>query len=93
MQADRIHGGCAPSPGSEDLRAQRIVLTHVLGLLPHHLTIPELVQEITGSEGFAAEDAVERAVRDLDGIGLMNCAHGLAVPSRAAVHFDRLMLP
>jgi hypothetical protein len=79
------------SPAGEDIRAHRAVLTHVLALHPTHQTVPELVREITaGSDDFAASDAVERAVRDLTGIGLLNCPGGVVMPSRAAVHFDRL---
>jgi hypothetical protein len=78
-------------PIEADLRDQRVVLTHVLALHPTHLTVPELVRELDdGSETFAASDSVERAVRDLTGIGLLHCPGGLVVPSHAAIRFDQL---
>jgi hypothetical protein len=77
-------------PIETDLRDQRVVLNHVLALHPTHLTVPELARELNGSEGFAVSDSVERAVRDLTGIGLLHCPGGLVVPSHAAIHFDQL---
>ena len=76
---------------ADDLRDQRVVLTHVLALHPTHLTILELARELNnGATSFAASDSVERAVRDLTGIGLLNCPGGLVVPSHAAIRFDQL---
>lgn len=76
---------------ADDLRDQRVVLTHVLALHPTHLTVPELAKELNvGSASFATSDSVERAVRDLTGIGLLNCSGGLVVPSHAAIRFDEL---
>lgn len=73
---------------AEDIRDQGVVLVHVLSRHPTLLTIPDLVREITsGSEDFAEGDAIERAVRDLDGVGLLHCPGGLAVPSPAALRF------
>jgi len=81
----------APSTAAEDIRDQRIVLTYVLALHPTHLRVVELVREITaGTEGFAEGDPIERAVRDLTGIGLLNCPGGLVVPSHAALRFNDL---
>jgi hypothetical protein len=34
---------------------------------------------------------MERAVRDLTGIGLLDCPSGVVTPSRQALHFDLLM--
>lgn len=77
----------APSQ-AEDLRDQRVVLTHVLDLHPTRLTVPDLVREITaGAPALDEGDAIERAVRDLTGAGLLNRAGGLVEPTRAAVHF------
>jgi hypothetical protein len=93
MQVDRIGEGPNASPNqTDDLRAQRIVLTHVLALHPSSLTVPDLVREISaGSADFAEGDSIERAIRDLTGIGLLNCAGGLIAPSHAAVRFDALL--
>ncbi len=95
MQADRIGGGCVASPNqTEDLRDQRIVLSHVLALEPTYVIVPELVREITaGADEYAEGDRVERAIRDLNGVGLLNCHGPLVLPSRAAGRFDLLMVP
>ena len=81
-------------PGDQDLRDQSVVLSHVLKLHPDHLPIPDLVREITaGSADFAQGDAVERAVRDLTGAGLLHCPGGIVRPTRAALHFESLPRP
>jgi hypothetical protein len=66
---------------------QRAVLSLVLDAHPDPLTIPALATEI--DQG----DAVERAVRDLVGVGLLDCAGITIRPSAAALHFYRLDLP
>ncbi|MEX0972286.1 MAG: hypothetical protein WDZ46_03410 [Solirubrobacterales bacterium] len=76
----------------QDLRDQRVVLTHVLTLHPTYLVVPQLVQEIGGGiEEFAEGDALERAVRDLTGLGLLQCPSGLVMPTHAAIRFDALL--
>ncbi|MBW8060209.1 MAG: hypothetical protein FVQ78_07735 [Solirubrobacterales bacterium] len=81
-----------PPTAAEDIRDQGIVLIHVLALHPTLLTIPDLVREITsGSEDFAESDAVERAVRDLTGVGLLHCPGALVVPTHAALRFNELL--
>jgi hypothetical protein len=66
---------------------ERAVLGFVLDAHPKQLTIPGLAREI--GQG----DAVERAVRDLVGVGLLECQGVSIRPTRAAIHFDRLDLP
>jgi hypothetical protein len=66
---------------------QRAVLSLVLEAHPKSLTIPDLAREI--DQG----DAVERACRDLVGVGLLECSGVSVKPTAAAVHFDRLELP
>ena len=81
-----------PSTAKQDLHDQGVVLMHVLHRHPMLLTIPDLVREITaGSEEFAETDAVERAVRDLTGVGLLHCPSSLAVPSPAALRFLKII--
>jgi hypothetical protein len=82
-------GDChVPPTEAQDIRDQGVVLIHVLHRHPTLLTIPDLVREITaGSEDFGEGDAVERAVRDLTGVGLLMCPSGLAVPTPAAQRF------
>lgn len=83
-----------PSPRQvrEDEKAQRAVLALVLFEHPDHRTIPGLARELNAAEGFAASDAVERAIRDLVGVGLLRCDGGRVLPTAAALHFDRLAL-
>jgi hypothetical protein len=83
---------CAVAPNEpDDLRNQRVVLTHVLALHPAHLRVAEIVCDITaGSEEFAEGDGLERAIRDLTGAGLLCCPGGVVMPTRAALHVDRL---
>lgn len=81
-----------PPTEAQDIRDQGIVLIHVLSRHPTLLTIPDLVREITGgSEDFAEGDALERAVRDLTGVGLLHCPNGLALPSPAALRFLKIL--
>lgn len=82
-----------PPTEAQDIRDQGVVLIHVLHRHPTLLTIPDLVREITsGSEDFAESDALERAVRDLTGVGLLHCPNGLAMPSPAALRFLKILV-
>jgi hypothetical protein len=40
--------------------------------------------------GADSGDAVERAIRELVGAGLLRCEGGYVVPTRAALYFHRL---
>jgi hypothetical protein len=66
---------------------QRAVLSLVLAAHPKALTTPDLAREID------ADDAVEVAVRNLVGVGLLECSGISVKPTAAALHFDRLELP
>ncbi len=94
-KAKRAGADTCDSPHvARDLQDQSVVLSHVLELHPAHLTIPELVREITaGSESFREGDNVECAIRDLTGAGLLRCPGGVVALTRAALHFDRLPQP
>lgn len=82
----------APPTAAEDIRDQGVVLIHVLHRHPTLLTVPDLVREITtDSKDFAESDGVERAVRDLTGVGLLHCPGGLVVPSPAALRFLKII--
>ena len=90
MQAKSSCRVAAPNE-ADDIRDQRVVLTHVLAIHPMHLRVPEIVRDITaGSEEFAEGDGLERAIRDLTGAGLLCCPGGVVMPSRAALHADQL---
>ena len=67
-----------------DHRVQRAVLGLVLDEHPALLTLGDLMMEVV------PEDAVGRAVRDLTAIGLLRREGGSVLPTRAALHFDRL---
>jgi hypothetical protein len=71
----------------QDQPIQRAVLSLALDAHPKSLTIPDLAREI--GQG----DAVERAVRGLVGVGLLECEGVSIQPSAAALHFDSLELP
>jgi len=76
----------------EDRAEESAVLQHVLALHPTALTIEELVRELDpGRDSFAERDAVERAVRDLAGAGLVHQRESLVLPTRAALRFDELL--
>jgi hypothetical protein len=74
----------------EDRVFEAAVLQQVLALHPTPITLAELVSEIAG-EDFGQRDAVERAVRDLAGCGLLHRSEALVLPSRAAIRFDELL--
>ncbi len=75
----------------EDHATQVAALSLVLAMRPDQLALDELIREmVAGSDDFAERDAVERAVRDLVGAGLLRRCGELVLPTRAAVHFHRL---
>jgi hypothetical protein len=66
---------------SEDQRAVRAFL---LGTYPTRLTIPEVARALYAGVGsFESDDAVERAIRDLVGRGLLHCHGPFVLPSQA----------
>lgn len=76
---------------ADDMQAQRAVLAFLLEEHPARLTIPELCRALYAHpNNFESSDAVERAVRELDGAGLIHCHSGYAALSRAARYFARL---
>ncbi|HEV7481666.1 MAG TPA: hypothetical protein VGO13_01055 [Solirubrobacterales bacterium] len=80
------------STAAQDLHDQGVVLIHVLTIYPTQLRLLELVREITaGSADFAEGDRVERAVRDLVGVGLLFRGDGLVLPTRAALRFNEIL--
>lgn len=81
-----------PSNEAQDLRDQGDVLIHLLTLYPTHLRLSELIQEVSaGAADFAQRDAIERAVRDLTGVGLLFRSDGLVLPTRAALRFNEIL--
>lgn len=79
------------TPAEQDAQAERVVMTFLLEEHPSQLTIPELSQALNAATGtFETEDAVERAVRELVGAGLLRCHGAFVVPTRSALYFERL---
>jgi hypothetical protein len=79
------------SSGAEDTKAERIVLAFLLEEHPSQLTIPEVSLALNALPGsFSSDDAIERAVRELVGAGLLYCQGRFVLPSRAAIYFARL---
>lgn len=82
----------AISPAKQDEITERAVLTQILVLHPDRLTILELSLRMDGDrESFAKKDAVERAVRELSGDGLLACDCRRIWPTRAALRFEELL--
>jgi hypothetical protein len=80
------------TPAAEDAATESAVLQQVLELHPVQVTGAELVREVGGeSPGFARRDAIERAVRDLAGAGLLHKHNTFVVPTRAALRFSELL--
>lgn len=77
---------------AEDEEVEAAVLRQLLDLHPTRLTMEELTREFKAHQrGFAANDAVERAVRDLTGVGLLHRGDEFLVPTRAALRFNELL--
>lgn len=76
----------------EDRAFEAAVLQQVLAIHPSPVTLAELVDEIAGKGcDFTQRDAIERAVHDLAGCGLLHRSAALVLPSRAALRFDELL--
>jgi len=75
-----------------DLATESTVMRQVLAIHPVLLTTEELIREIAGEEvEFSERDAIERAVRDLAGVGLLHHHGEFVLPTRAALHFTDLL--
>jgi hypothetical protein len=80
------------TPAAEDAATESAVLQQVLDFHPVLVTVAELVREIGGeSADFAERDAIERAVRDLAGAGLLHRHDTFVIPTRAALRFSELL--
>ncbi|HEX6752590.1 MAG TPA: hypothetical protein VF093_03265 [Solirubrobacterales bacterium] len=74
------------STAGDDAATESAVLQLALALHPTSLSFEELVRELGDDR-----DAVERAVADLTGAGLLHRKGPFVVPTRAALRFDELM--
>ena len=76
---------------AQDAEDQRVVLAFILGEHPAQHTIPEVSRALyAGPIDFKDDDAVERAIRDLVGGGLLHCQGRFVLPTRAALYFSGL---
>ncbi|MGD9737319.1 MAG: hypothetical protein AB7V58_17180 [Solirubrobacterales bacterium] len=101
MQSHRSHGCDSEHPDPDtrneattvqrDTAIETGVLALVLSRHPAQLTLAELIREMADDPGeFRQVDAINRAVRDLGGVGLLNRNGEFLVPSQAALRFNRL---
>lgn len=80
------------APAAADAAIESAVLQLVLALHPAQVTLAELVRELGGeSPSFAERDAIDRAIRDLTGAGLLHAHGAFVVPTRAALRFSELL--
>lgn len=77
----------------EDEGVESAVLQQLLDLHPTRLTQAELLREMAGGDRgtFAERDAVERAIRELAGVGLLHRGEEFVAPTRAALRFSELL--
>lgn len=81
----------ATSTADLDDRDQAAILREVLFIYPEVLTLDELVRELVfSSDAFLQRDRIERAVRDLTAVGLLQQIGPLVLPTRTATAFNRL---
>lgn len=80
------------SPAAEDAANEAAVMQQLLDLHPTQVTVTELLREVGGEFAeFDERDALERAIRDLVGAGLLHRRDDFIVPSRAALRFNELL--
>jgi hypothetical protein len=85
-----------PTNEADDARLEAVLLQRVLDLHPTRVTTDELVRDLTGKDhGFAARDAIERAINELTRAGLLHpiADDGFVTPTRAAIRIGELLGP
>jgi predicted transcriptional regulator len=83
----------AQTTAAEDESDQQAVLALLIAEHPTLLTVADLIREIAADKAdFMETDRVERAVRDLGGVGLIHREGETVRPTRAALRFDQLFL-
>lgn len=87
-------GGGSSTPDIQDAKTERAALAFLIDKYPDRLTIPQVSRTMNARPGGGSEsgDAVERAIRELVGAGLLRCEGGYVMPTRAALYFHRLKL-
>jgi hypothetical protein len=75
----------------QDEAIEFAVIALILSRHPAQLTLAELIREVADDpDEFLQIDGVDRAVRDLGRVGLLNRNGEFLVPSQAALRMDRL---
>jgi hypothetical protein len=76
----------------KDAKVERAALAFLIDKHPDRLTIPQVSRVMNARPGGGADsgDAVERAIRELVGAGVLRCEGGYVVPPRAALYVHRL---
>ena len=91
MHHEDIPGEDFSSPADEDAKTEGGVLGLILEEHPALLTVAELLLAMNRGPGdFPANDAVDRAIHNLVGAGLLYIGDGLVLPTRAARYFAGL---
>lgn len=81
----------ALTAAEQEAREECRVLREVLSIYPESLTLEELIRELTsGSPELSDKDAVQVAVLELIGCGLLHRLGDLVLPTRPAVVFYAL---
>ena len=76
------------TPADANRKAEWAVLAYLLDAHPKQFTIPAVSRTMNeGKTAFDSEDAVERAIRQLVGVGLLHCSGGHVLPTQAALYF------
>jgi hypothetical protein len=86
---------CRPeaTSASDEDKAEQAVLALLLEVHPAHLSLDEVVRELTDRpDDFAPRDRVNNAVRDLAAAGLVHRHGAFVFASRAAVRFEDLRI-
>jgi len=85
------HMDCAErdpsSAAAEDKKVEHGTLAFLLGEHPSQLTFPEVERALNAGRQSYPDDAVERAIRELVGAGLLHRHGDFVMPTRAALYF------
>lgn len=91
MADPRVSAGGAEPHVTDHDQVQQAALAILLDAHPAQLSVDELARELTDRpDEFGPRDAIENAVRDLVGAGLVHRQGAFVFPTRAAVRFDEL---
>jgi hypothetical protein len=78
---------------SDEEKAEQAVLALLLEVHPAHLSLDEVLRELTDRpDDFAPRDRVNNAVRDLVAAGLVHRHGAFVFATRAAVRFEGLRI-